>query len=106
MAAQALSAWASSLPAELLETAARIFRAEALDGYRDRVVIGGLAGFVEKLPNAYGSDDVRRVAELLRHYATLAPGDREARLKEAHALLTGVDSDSVMTKGFPRPRGG
>ena len=77
------------MPAELLETAARIFRAEALDGYRDRVVIGGLAGFVEKLHSSYGSDDVTRMADLLREYASLAPKDRAARLKQAHDLLAG-----------------
>ncbi|MCA1645097.1 MAG: hypothetical protein LC797_06390, partial [Chloroflexi bacterium] len=76
------------MPAEPLETAARIFRAEALDGYRDRVVIGGLAGFVEKLHSSYGSDDVTRVADLLKEYAALAPNDRAARLTEAHSLLT------------------
>jgi ATP-dependent DNA helicase RecG len=69
------------LPPELLETAARIFRAEAQDGYRDRVVIGGLAGFVSNLPD--------QVATLLRDYAALAPADRATRLDAAAALLGG-----------------
>jgi ATP-dependent DNA helicase RecG len=70
------------LPAELLETAARIFRAEAQDGYRDRVVIGGLAGFASRL-------DVERVTDLLRDYAALGPAARAERLQEAQTLLTG-----------------
>src|SRR6516225_6919237 len=82
MAAPASSAWACSLPAELLETAARIFRAEAQDGYRDRVVIGGLAGFASRL-------DVERVTDLLRDYAALGPAARAERLQEAQTLLTG-----------------
>jgi ATP-dependent DNA helicase RecG len=68
------------LPAELLETAARIFRAEAQDGYRDRVVIGGLAGFASHL-------DVERVADLLQDYAVLSPEARAERLKAAQSLL-------------------
>ena len=57
------------MPAELLETAARIFRAEALDGYRDRKVIGGLAGFVERLGESLSDVDVTRAVNLLRDYA-------------------------------------
>ena len=75
------------MPAELLETAARIFRAEALDGYRDRVVIGGLAGFVERLHTSLDSEGVTRVADLLREYARLEPSGRAERLKEAMSLL-------------------
>ena len=37
---------------EQLETAARIFRAEAQDGYRDRVVIGGLSRYAANLKQA------------------------------------------------------
>jgi ATP-dependent DNA helicase RecG len=70
------------LPAELLETAARIFRAEAQDGYRDRVVIGGLAGFASRL-------DVERVTDLLHDYAALAPTERASRLQAAQTLLNG-----------------
>jgi ATP-dependent DNA helicase RecG len=77
------------LPAELLETAARIFRAEAQDGYRDRVVIGGLAGFASRL-------EVERVTDLLRDYASLAPAARAERLQEAQTLLAGAP---------PRPLG-
>jgi ATP-dependent DNA helicase RecG len=75
------------LPTEPLETAARIFRAEAQDGYRDRVVIGGLFGFVDRLQRAL--PDLDRVAELLHDYALLAPPERAARLKQAQALLNG-----------------
>jgi len=75
------------LPAELLETAARIFRAEARDGYRDRVVIGGLFGFVDKLQRSV--PDLGGVADLLHDYATLAPSERAARLSQAQRLLNG-----------------
>jgi ATP-dependent DNA helicase RecG len=92
------------LPAELLETAARIFRAEALDGYRDRVVIGGLAGFVEKLHSSSPSGEVERVAALLREYAALAPKDREARLREAQTLLTGAQPSLPVSVAPPPPR--
>jgi ATP-dependent DNA helicase RecG len=74
------------LPAELLETAARIFRAEAQDGYRDRIVIGGLSGFVEKL-RAIGGD---QAANLLKDYGALAPEERELRLKQAQTVLGGT----------------
>jgi ATP-dependent DNA helicase RecG len=77
------------LPAELLETASRIFRAEAQDGYRDRVVIGGLAGFALRL-------EVERVTDLLRDYGGLTPAARAERLEEAQAVLTGAP---------PRPLG-
>jgi ATP-dependent DNA helicase RecG len=72
------------LPPEPRETAARIFRAEAQDGYRDRVVIGGLAGFVS---NAFPASD--RLTELLRDYASLPPADRATRLAASQALLDG-----------------
>ncbi len=78
------------MPAELLETAARIFRAEALDGYRDRKVIGGLAAFIERLGASFGDRDVAQAVTLLRDYAQLTPANRAARLKEAHALLGGA----------------
>jgi ATP-dependent DNA helicase RecG len=83
MADRASSAWASSLPAELLETAARIFRAEAADGYRDRVVIGGLSGFAAKLQDV-------KLTDLLGDYGALAPSDRAARLEAAQSLLGGA----------------
>ena len=84
------SAWASSLPAELLETAARIFRAEAQDGYRDRVVIGGLAGFAANLGD-------QRLVRLLDDYASLQPAERKTRLYEAQSLL----SDGVPVEAPP-----
>ncbi len=72
------------MPAELLETAARIFRAEAADGYRDRVVIGGLSGFAAKLQDVAPGE---QVADLLGDYGSLAPADRAARLEAARSLL-------------------
>jgi len=80
------------LPAELIETAARIFRAEAQDGYRDRVVIGGLSGFVANLHQSSPSADVDRVAELLRDYAQLPESERALRLEEAASVLNGANS--------------
>ena len=77
------------MPAELIETAARIFRAEAQDGYRDRVVIGGLSGFVANLHQSSPSADVDRVAELLRDYAQLPESERALRLQEAARVLNG-----------------
>jgi len=106
--ARAWSAWAFSLPAELLDTAARIFRAEANDGYRDRVVIGGLAGFVDKLHDAVGGEQAAHAAELLHDYAMLAPAERADRLKRAHGLLTGGEvaspSDAGAAIGRPKDR--
>jgi ATP-dependent DNA helicase RecG len=92
------------LPAELLETAARIFRAEARDGYRDRVVIGGLSGFVDRLQRSM--PDLDRVADLLHDYALLAPPERAARLKQAQAFLTGgsVPAAPAPNPGPPPPR--
>ncbi|MBV9325157.1 MAG: ATP-dependent DNA helicase RecG [Chloroflexi bacterium] len=73
------------MPAELLETAARIFRAEAADGYRDRVVIGGLSGFAARLQDVAQGD---QVADLLGDYGALPPEERAARLDAAQSLLT------------------
>ena len=84
------------MPAELLETAARIFRAEAQDGYRDRVVIGGLAGFVSKL-------GVSLVAQLLEDYAALQPTEREVRLEQAQRALTNGDSTTPKEASAPPP---
>ncbi len=68
------------MPAELLARAAQVFRAEAQDGYRNRIVIGGLAAFASNL-------GASRVAQLLADYAALSPAERERRLGEAQALL-------------------
>jgi ATP-dependent DNA helicase RecG len=89
------------LPAELLETAARIFRAEAQDGYRDRVVIGGLFGFVDKLQRSV--PDLDAVAELLQDYATLAPSERAARLTQAQSFLNGGAPPLPQPKAIPPP---
>ncbi|MBV9582375.1 MAG: ATP-dependent DNA helicase RecG [Chloroflexi bacterium] len=75
------------MPAELLETAARIFRAEAADGYRDRVVIGGLSGFAERLQDLPPGS---RVVDLLVDYGSLAPAERAERLQAAEILLSGT----------------
>ncbi len=83
------------MPAELLETAARIFRAEARDGYRDRVVIGGLAGFASKLGLA-------EVVDLLADYASLPPAERASRLAEAQSLLVG-DAPTRPAAPVPSP---
>src|SRR5579864_4136237 len=80
MVDQAWLAWASSLPTDLVSRATRIFRAEAEDGYRDRVVIGGLSGFATNLGLA-------PVSELLADYASLPQEERAARLEEAASLL-------------------
>ena len=90
--------WACSLPAELLDRAARVFRAEAEDGYRDRMVEGGLARFAAKL-------GVERVADLLRDYAALSPDEREARLKHAASLLNGGAANPPAPSPRPAPRG-
>src|SRR5207253_5314029 len=88
----------SSLPAELLETAAQIFRAEAQDGYRDRVVIGGLAGFASKL-------GVERLSGLLADYGSLPPTEREARLRHAQSLLqNGSEGPAPAPPSSPPPR--
>jgi ATP-dependent DNA helicase RecG len=64
------------LPAEL-ETALKILLAEANDGFRDRVVIGGISGFFENLLKQSSRPDVQQAVELLRDYTRL---DREARI--------------------------
>jgi ATP-dependent DNA helicase RecG len=87
------------LPAELLETAARIFRAEAADGYRDRVVIGGLSGFAARLHEVEAGE---RVANLLGDYGALEPSERAARLEAARSLLTAPPEPPEQEP--PRPR--
>ena len=89
------------MPAELLETAARIFRAEAQDGYRDRIVIGGLVGFVDKLQRSL--PDLDGVADLLHDYASLTPSERAARLQRAQTLLNGGVLPSTPPSPPPRP---
>jgi ATP-dependent DNA helicase RecG len=87
------------LAAEPLEAAARIFRAEAKDGYRDRIVIGGLAGFASHL-------DVQGVTDLLRDYASLDPTERASRLNDALSLLNGGPPapGPAVPPPAPRPR--
>ncbi|MGI9147911.1 MAG: ATP-dependent DNA helicase RecG [Chloroflexota bacterium] len=93
------------MPAELLETAARIFRAEAQDGYRDRVVIGGLAGFVETLRHALGGEQVTQAAGLLRDYAVLPAAARAERLDQARHLLTSDALDLPTCRGAASGQG-
>src|SRR5207237_4944150 len=59
---------------------ARIFQAEAKDGYRDKIVIGGLAAFAANL-------GVAQVSQLLADYAALEPTERAERLKQAASVL-------------------
>jgi ATP-dependent DNA helicase RecG len=87
------------LPAELLEAASRIFRAEAADGYRDRVVIGGLSGFAARLQDVASGE---KLAELLGDYGALAPAERAERLEAARSLLDGDASSATMSPG-PQP---
>jgi ATP-dependent DNA helicase RecG len=89
------------LPAELLETAARIFRAEAADGYRDRVVIGGLSGFAAKLQDVAPGD---RLADLLVDYGSLAPADRVTRLEAARTLLEADSRQPGQRAAVPAPQ--
>jgi ATP-dependent DNA helicase RecG len=70
------------LPADALT----ILQAEARDGYRDRVVIGGLAGFMRNFVAERA--DAQQAADLLRNYAELDKEERAERLAEAHRLLT------------------
>ncbi|HEX8968218.1 MAG TPA: hypothetical protein VF937_10075, partial [Chloroflexota bacterium] len=87
------------MPAELLRNAARIFRDEALDGYRDRKVIGGLAGFIENLRRVSPSPEVDRLAALLGEYASLPPSERAERLTRAQRLLSPqTAADEVPTR--------
>ena len=78
------------MPAEALTRAAQVFRAEAQDGYRDRIVIGGLAAFATNLA-------APPVALLLADYASLSPTERERRLRQAQALLDGQVASSPAT---------
>jgi ATP-dependent DNA helicase RecG len=81
------------LPAEV-ETALKIFLAEARDGFRDRVVIGGLAKFVKNLAND-------RLTDLLADYATLTPADRVERIGQATEVLNSSLRPSVVIKPTP-----
>jgi ATP-dependent DNA helicase RecG len=89
------------LPAELIQRAARIFRAEAQDGFRDRVVIGGLSAFVDTLTQSLSDDIARRASDLLRDYGSLAATEREARL---HQALTLFASDAPPQPSAPPPQ--
>jgi ATP-dependent DNA helicase RecG len=69
------------LPAEPTQ----VLQAEARDGYRDRVVIGGLAGFMRHL--AAQNPTAQAAAELLLDYARLDKEERAERLQAAQRLL-------------------
>jgi ATP-dependent DNA helicase RecG len=88
MADQGWWAWASSLPAEVA-TALKSLLAEARDGFRDRVVIGGLARFVENLVRGSTEPEVSQLADLLRDYRALDPAQRVERIDQAAQLLGG-----------------
>jgi ATP-dependent DNA helicase RecG len=78
----------SSLPADVtidLEKASRILQAEARDGFRDRIVIGGLAGFMRHVVAQHPT--AQPAADLLQDYARLDRAQRQQRLSEAQRLL-------------------
>ncbi|MFN8524099.1 MAG: ATP-dependent DNA helicase RecG [Chloroflexota bacterium] len=79
-----------------IESARRILLAEQRDGLRDRVVVGGLSGFVEKWRGRVATSRdgsamavAQRVGDLLERYATLAPPERGRALEQALAALGG-----------------
>jgi ATP-dependent DNA helicase RecG len=76
------------LPAEL-ETALKILVAEANDGFRDRIVIGGLSGFFTNLARRDDGDDVRNAAALLQDYGNL---EHERRIGRIDAVLKMLES--------------
>ncbi len=83
------------MPAEL-ETALKILLAEANDGFRDRIVIGGLSGFFQNLLRSEPRDEVRNAAALLQDYSTL---DYDRRVARLDAVLTMLEA----TPGHQRP---
>jgi ATP-dependent DNA helicase RecG len=70
-----------------VEKAIRILGAEARDGYRDQVVIGGLRGFVGHLASMVPDPRVQQACGLLDDYAATPPETRPARLMAAWKLL-------------------
>jgi ATP-dependent DNA helicase RecG len=78
------------LPADL-QTALRILVDEVNDGFRDRVVIGGLSGFFQNLLKSTSSDDVRKAAALVQDYATLDHDRRIARIDAVLKMLQETD---------------
>ena len=67
-----------------LQAVRRVLASEARDGFRDRVVIGGLDAFLDRLRSgAGGSAQVASIAEALRGYAHLDQAARERSLREA-----------------------
>ncbi|MBV9354562.1 MAG: ATP-dependent DNA helicase RecG [Chloroflexi bacterium] len=77
----------NSPPSSQLEQGLRILSAEARDGYRDQVVIGGLAGYVRHLASTVSDDRVAQAQTLLADYGSLPNTERSARLAAAWALL-------------------
>jgi ATP-dependent DNA helicase RecG len=75
------------LPAEL-ETALKILLAETRDGFRDRIVIGGLASFWRNLAQSSSDARVHSVFELLRNYAALDPKQRSQQIGQAARMLS------------------
>ena len=83
------------MPAELLETAARIFRAEAQDGYRDRVVIGGNSErAISLLKELY--------APFVRTENPILVNDFSAPLPD-FALIRGTANDYARRGSVPNP---
>lgn len=91
------------------EKALRILGAEQQDRHRDRMVIGGLSGFVERFEAEVARLDAppealaraERAAALLRDYARLGVVEREQRLAAAIAALRGNSVDTPPLA--PRP---
>src|SRR5215216_3266150 len=71
------------MPADL-QTALRILLDEAKDGFRDRKVIGGLAGFFANLVKRTSDEQVQKAAALLQDYGTL---DHDRRVGRVDAVL-------------------
>ncbi len=86
------------MPADL-STALRILLDEANDGFRDRKVIGGLAGFFSRFAQGSDSEQVQNAAALLADYGTLSQDGRVARLDAVLKMLEG------RAPAAPAPRG-
>jgi len=91
--------------AATLASARRILDAEAQDGCRDRVVIGGLAGFVPNFVKQIGTvgagadltENSASLLGLLHDYGDLDPVTRSTRLDLAKAIITRMANEHAMT---------
>jgi hypothetical protein len=84
----------------VLDRAVEILKAEAQDGCRDRVVVGGLAGFMARFAERIAEDitgdeqhsstlraGTALLSSFLRDYSNLDPRTRAARLQRSRELL-------------------